>query len=321
MSGVGDFFKNNVPVVGGLVGGIINSVGQGRQNRKQREWNERMYNKQRRDALADWNMQNAYNSPEAQMQRLKAAGLNPNLVYGNGANATMGAPVRSTDMKSWNPDALRYGDAVTNAAGNYMTVKMQEAQIDNLKAQNNVIVEDAALRKAQTIATLTGNEGSQFDLGLKRELRDVSADAARTSLQKLKQDMRIDLDSNERQKLLTSNTLKLGVEQVLNYRLDRDVKRQLTPKQIEQINAQLRLMGLDSELKQLDINLKKLGIQPSDALWQRAAGQVIDKIWDSDFMKNVRDGFRFWSDSDYREKMGKKYEDFSLDSWRSVKNK
>ena len=32
-----------------------------------------------------WNAENEYNSPGAQMQRLKSAGLNPNLVYGSGA--------------------------------------------------------------------------------------------------------------------------------------------------------------------------------------------------------------------------------------------
>lgn len=37
----------------------------------------------RRD-LKMWRMNNAYNSPEAQMARLKKAGLNPNLVYGSG---------------------------------------------------------------------------------------------------------------------------------------------------------------------------------------------------------------------------------------------
>ena len=34
--------------------------------------------------VALWNMQNAYNDPSAQMQRLQNAGLNPNLVYGGG---------------------------------------------------------------------------------------------------------------------------------------------------------------------------------------------------------------------------------------------
>lgn len=34
--------------------------------------------------LQMWNLQNAYNDPSAQMERLRKAGLNPNLVYGGG---------------------------------------------------------------------------------------------------------------------------------------------------------------------------------------------------------------------------------------------
>ena len=34
-----------------------------------------------------WNAQNAYNTPVAQMKRLKEAGLNPMLVYGSGSHS------------------------------------------------------------------------------------------------------------------------------------------------------------------------------------------------------------------------------------------
>lgn len=39
-----------------------------------------------------WNMQNAYNSPEAQMNRFKAAGLNPHLIYGQGSAGLASSP-------------------------------------------------------------------------------------------------------------------------------------------------------------------------------------------------------------------------------------
>lgn len=48
----------------------------------------------RRQQLADqqnikfWQMQNAYNTPKAQMERLKQAGLNPALIYGSGSAQT-----------------------------------------------------------------------------------------------------------------------------------------------------------------------------------------------------------------------------------------
>lgn len=42
-----------------------------------------------------WHAQNAYNDPAAQMQRFKAAGLNPNLIYGHMGNSPGPSFVRS----------------------------------------------------------------------------------------------------------------------------------------------------------------------------------------------------------------------------------
>src|SRR5882672_8403832 len=38
--------------------------------------------------LAMWNRQNDYNSPANQMSRFKAAGLNPNMIYGSGSGGS-----------------------------------------------------------------------------------------------------------------------------------------------------------------------------------------------------------------------------------------
>ena len=45
--------------------------------------------------VQDWNMQNAYDSPQAQMQRFKDAGLNPSLIYGQ---MSQSPSVNSVDM-------------------------------------------------------------------------------------------------------------------------------------------------------------------------------------------------------------------------------
>lgn len=78
-----------------LLGGI-GSAFTGHKNRKlarqlqqqqlawQREENERAYQRN----VDMWNMQNAYNSPSAQMKRLVEAGLNPNLAYGSLGSST-----------------------------------------------------------------------------------------------------------------------------------------------------------------------------------------------------------------------------------------
>lgn len=48
---------------------------------------------QQQYAVENWNRENNYNKPEEQMKRLKAAGLNPDLVYGNGASGLQSGPI------------------------------------------------------------------------------------------------------------------------------------------------------------------------------------------------------------------------------------
>ncbi|CAF3321572.1 unnamed protein product [Rotaria socialis] len=50
----------------------------------QNKQNQRLTDRAQQFELEMWNKSNEYNSPQAQMARLKSAGLNPNLVYGSG---------------------------------------------------------------------------------------------------------------------------------------------------------------------------------------------------------------------------------------------
>lgn len=70
------------------------------ENRLAREWQKEMadwYNRVERENLAD---ERAYNNPSAVMARLKDAGLNPDLIYGNGASGLVDSNVASAAMPS-----------------------------------------------------------------------------------------------------------------------------------------------------------------------------------------------------------------------------
>lgn len=73
-----------------LLGNLFGIGGQAYQYAQQKKLIDHQFNKN----VEMWNKQNEYNSPSAQMERLQQAGLNPNLVYGNGAvgNTTSDAP-------------------------------------------------------------------------------------------------------------------------------------------------------------------------------------------------------------------------------------
>lgn len=59
--------------------------------------NERMQHEQNKWNLEQWNRNNAYNSPAAQMQRFKAAGLNPDLMYQQGTPGISSAPAQGSN--------------------------------------------------------------------------------------------------------------------------------------------------------------------------------------------------------------------------------
>jgi hypothetical protein len=138
-----------VPAVGAaaIAGGtqlgtnLLNNYFISRLNKRQQAFNMQMYDRQRADALADWNMQNVYNSPSQQMQRFKEAGLNPNLIYGQMTNSPV---IRSTDMKT--PDFVAPKmdtNIASNALMNYYNIKGTEAQIKQQEASTELIKQQA----------------------------------------------------------------------------------------------------------------------------------------------------------------------------------
>lgn len=142
--------------------------------------NALMYKRQRADNRQDattayqrsidmWNMNNAYNDPSAQMERLKQAGLNPNLVYGGGATTTASAP-SAPQASSATPQRFQGVDALPVISA-YMDVKMKQAQADLIEEQkNNLIQRTANERTDGLLKTLdldyfgTRNKRSVFEL-------------------------------------------------------------------------------------------------------------------------------------------------------------
>lgn len=73
-----------LPVIGQGIQSMINAKTSRENTDKTIEANRKMAEYQYSKDLEMWNKGNMYNAPEAQMERLKKAGLNPNMVYGSG---------------------------------------------------------------------------------------------------------------------------------------------------------------------------------------------------------------------------------------------
>lgn len=289
-------------IAAGQIGSqAYNNAQQGKMNRQTRAWNERMWQYNRDAALQDWNMMNEYNHPSAQMKRLREAGINPHTVYGQGSVATTTNQPRAADGGGWNPrpPTFDFAGPFSQGLGAFYNTQMKDAQIDNLRKQNTVLDEDKALKQAQVIATLataakTGQdtEMSKFDLAMKSRLQEISAEMASVTLDRAKQDMQLAINADERAAALNASNLKEAVERILKMRAEKkniDANTQLTKEktqteffsrsligqQHQEIDKRIELMDKDGQLKQLDINLKKMGIQPGDEMYWRILGQLI----------------------------------------------
>lgn len=97
-----------------------------------------------------WNRANAYNTPEAQMQRFKQAGLNPKLIYGQSNMSTATLPKFQAPQYDYNPPVAVDLPAILSS---YQDFRLKQAQIDNVKKQNEL--KDIAILSARTQVPFT----------------------------------------------------------------------------------------------------------------------------------------------------------------------
>ena len=153
----------------GAIGAGIGMIGSAISQRQNYKYSKKLMELQYQQNLDLWNKQNEYNTPTAQMQRLQAAGLNPNLVYGssvagNSSNNT------STSLGSVSPvdytDSMFKGvSAVTNMKLARSTVRRQEAQNQlDLALTANKALDTQYLRETLNSRVTYQNELTKFSL-------------------------------------------------------------------------------------------------------------------------------------------------------------
>lgn len=256
-----------------LIAAGITAIGSWFSSKQNNDANAKLYEKQRQDNLADYTMQNDYNSPTSQMSRLRAGGLNPMLAYGSVNN--MSAPVKSTDTKPNTPtDYGLIGSELTKGLGAYQDYNLKKQQTDNLKSQNTVLAQEAILKASQVAESNmrmakmgVDISRSKFDLTQTQRLADTNAQAAAENVRKTQAETQMILDNNQRAAVAQSSSLMEAAERI------RNLKTTNTQQQV-QIDNLLK----DGILKDLDIQLKRQGLNPGDPLWQRKAVELFNRF-------------------------------------------
>lgn len=170
-------------IIGGLFGGISSLIqaqsankiadkqiaAQREENEKTRQYNRELAEWQNSENIAQWQRENEYNLPENVKQRYKDAGLNPDLLYGEGASGiglsanspdlTSGAPASPTDLTPMARKTSTYGQMLQGLvqgamAGEQIRKVSKEAtktdkETENVVVQGQILSADALTRAAQ----------------------------------------------------------------------------------------------------------------------------------------------------------------------------
>lgn len=272
--------------IGQGIGGLIS----GKMNKKQRQWLEKMYKLQRTDALADWNMQNQYNAPSQQMERLKAAGLNPNLVYESNPNVAS-AQVRQSDTGSYKPDIPQVdGGMIANAWINARQAALQRKQTE---AQIKALDSQQKLQDAQALESNSRTANNTQDLTLKKSLMKSNIEAAELQNQKMANETRVLTERNEREAVMQSSNLREAASRIalnkantLLSEANTVVSKEQRNKIIQEVNnLKIAAKGMlsDNALKEWEVRLSKEGLSKNDPLYVRQAVSIINKVQKSKY--------------------------------------
>jgi hypothetical protein len=138
-------FINNLPAIStgvGAVGSIIAPIAQWAQNKQNRKYQ-----------LRDRDYNNWYNSPEQQMERLKAGGLNPNLVYGSGNAITPAVNSGSNERPAPQTDTTD----IQRALYQWQDYAIKELKANQLEKLAKLATENTLLAREKTEAAARGN--------------------------------------------------------------------------------------------------------------------------------------------------------------------
>lgn len=164
-----------IPVVGSVVSSLINTSAVKANNQSNQQFQEQQQQEQEAYNTKQWQMQADYNSPGQQVNRLRAAGLNPNLVYGSGSVsgnvAELPAPAPRVDYQAQAPEVNDFGKAASEGIQAYNQTQSTNASVDNLQALST---------NALAQAFLAGTEASRNIAGQPYVAPQAAADVQKT---------------------------------------------------------------------------------------------------------------------------------------------
>lgn len=233
-----------------LFGGLVNNAWADARSDKQ--WNRTLYMQDK---------MNAYNAPVAQMERLAQAGLNPNLVYGNGGSVIQSAGGNAPNPPNTAPiDTQGVLQMVQTVVSGMLEKDRIQAQKEVTQMQNESNESIATERnKTQKEVTQMQNTTSERNVDVQTQSNENIANA-RNALEKSIADA--NRSENARQ---FNETLK---QRIVEYNMSYGLQKMLAESQAYKNYSEAKLSQLRTSIEkdQFDLTYGILQIQSKSNL-------------------------------------------------------
>lgn len=279
-------FQAIAPVIGAAISTAGNWFTNAANLREQRNINKQniaqqnaMYDRQRNDAIADRQFENIYNSPAEQMKRLQAAGLNPNLVYGNGASATNSVKTQQASFGNPSSQAAR----VNYDTSAIMDSIMMAAQLKKIDAdtrltdeqiKNQQWLRDDYDSKIRNRDTDTQRKGLQYHIETYLAANGIQAEKAKADLAKTVADTKVNLSNAEQKIIQTSSNVREAIERIQLMKIN----AARTSADTERIKAQTQRIMQDYRINQLEEVAAKAGVPRNSPFIFKMIASLVDDL-------------------------------------------
>lgn len=148
----------------GLLGDAVSYFTNKGSAKEQFKRNKQLMALQNQYNVENWRMQNEYNLPANQRSRLRAAGINPDLLYQNGASGVTAAAVSPTSGSSVSPQAPATFEGLANGAMIGLQFENLKEDVDRKHMENKVFASQHGLDHysySSYVDKKTGQEVSQ----------------------------------------------------------------------------------------------------------------------------------------------------------------
>ncbi len=310
---------NIVSAVAGAVGAAQKNANIDRQIKAQqqesaatREWNLNLAKTQNQWNIEQWNRENTYNSPSAQMARFRDAGLNPDLMYGqenlsaSSPQLTSGDGSTPTDLSNL-ANKSTIGDIMAQSAQNRLVnaqAKLAESQADKTDKEtegqgytNEILKSDAKFRDALNSGQIDLNnmslkvsdkdiELSDAQISTLRKQLDVmdanigqinaSVDEIRARISNMTQQQAINwLELQLKSNLNEATIKKLASDANLNYIQAQKIVK-LIPHEIANIKANTNAQNASASESRARTTVAMDSLDTSSVLRSVLSGQSLD---------------------------------------------